>query len=91
MSHSKLGSGFEIYHKLVIHLEGKEIADYKTFIIKLFETFGILLPAYRGISNDWAKLVSYWYRKYGEISHNKTEMVSPLTEAKEIIKDLERF
>jgi hypothetical protein len=71
----------------VIRIEGKDITDYKVFILKLFEAFGIMLPAYKGVGADWAKIVTYWYRKYGEISKDKVENLSNETEAQEILFD----
>jgi len=79
---------YEIHIKnKVIRMEGKEIIDYNVFILKFWEEFGIMLPKYKGIGNDWAKLLGYWYNKYGEISKDKAEFLSPSLEAKELIID----
>lgn len=79
---------YEIHIKnKIIRLEGKEIMDYNVFILKFWEEFGTMLPKYKGIGNDWAKLVGYWYRKYGEISKDKAEYLSPSLEAKELVID----
>ncbi len=79
---------YEIHIKnKVIRLEGKEIIDYNFFILRFWEEFGTILPKYKGIGNDWAKLVGYWYRVYGEISKDKAEYLSPSLEAKELIID----
>jgi len=79
---------YEIHIKdKIIKLEGKEIIDYNIFILKFWEEFGIMLPKYKGIGNDWAKLLGYWYKNYGEISKDKAEFLSPSLEAKELIID----
>ena len=71
----------------IIRLEGKEIMDYNVFRLRFFEEFGRLLSTYRGIGADWANLVSYWYRVYGEISKEKIEVISDIQEAREMIID----
>jgi len=65
----------------IIKMESKEIMDYEIFILKLFETFGIMLPTYRTLKHDWAQLVSYWMQNYGEIVETHTESISTNTEA----------
>ncbi len=77
---------YEIYfRKKKIKLEGKEILDYNIFRLRFFEETGVMLSTYRGIMADWANLVSHWYRKYGEVSKDKIEVISDIQEAKEII------
>lgn len=71
----------------IIKLEGKEIMDYNIFILKLFEKKGIMLPTFRGIRSHWAKLVTHWRKKYGEIAEDKREDLSETEEAKETIID----
>jgi hypothetical protein len=65
----------------VIKMEGKEIMDYEIFILKLFETFGIMLPVYKTLKNDWAQLVTYWNQTYGETIETHHENISMNTEA----------
>ena len=65
----------------VIKMEGKEIMDFEIFILRLFETFGIMLPKYRTLGNDWAQLVSFWMQTYGEVVESQQENISAGTEA----------
>lgn len=79
---------FEIGGKQgIVKLEGKEIMDYKNFILKFFEEYGTMLPIYRGINSDWNKLLTLFYQNYAEINYEKSEMLSPLLEAKELVLD----
>ena len=48
-------------------MEGKEIIDYKIFVLKFFEEFGIMLKTYKGVTGDWSTLVSLWNKNYGKI------------------------
>ena len=70
-----------------IKMEAKEIVDYKVFILKFFEEFGVMLVQYKGIGNDWGKLVSYWHEKYGRVATEMSEHLSISLEAKEAIVD----
>jgi hypothetical protein len=71
----------------VIRLEGKEIMDYKVFILRFFEEFGTMLPTYKGISLDWSKLMTNLYQHHAEINYDKSEILSPIIEAKELVID----
>ncbi len=71
----------------IIKLEGKDIMDYNEFRLRFFEKFGRLLETYKGIKSDWSNLVSYWYRKYGEVKKQKTENLSEQQEAVELVID----
>ena len=73
---------YEIHLKgKIIKLEGKDIMDVDIFILKLFETFGIMLPKYKNLNNDWAQIVSYWMQNYGEVVESHQENISANTEA----------
>ncbi len=69
----------------VILLEGKDIVDYKNFILKFFEEFGTMLPTYHGIGKDWANLLTKWCTFNAEINYEKSETLNPLIEAKELL------
>jgi hypothetical protein len=69
----------------VIKMESKEIMDYEIFILKLFETFGIMLPVYRTLKHDWAQMVSYWMQNFGETVESHNETISIGTEATEAV------
>lgn len=71
----------------IIKLEDREILDYNIFRLRFFEKFGILLKTYRGISEDWANIVTYWNTNYGEIAVEKSEELNEIEEAKELILD----
>lgn len=73
--------------KGIIRLEGKEIMDFKTFILRFFEEFGTMLPTYKGINSDWAKLMTNLYQHHAEINYDKSEILSPIVEAKELVID----
>lgn len=73
---------YEIHIKSkIIKLEGKDIMDVDIFILKLFETFGIMLPKYKNLNNDWAAIVSFWMQNYGEVVESHNENISANTEA----------
>ena len=73
---------YEIHFKnKVIKIEGKDIMDVDIFILKLFETFGIMLPKYKNLNNDWAAIVSFWMQNYGEVIESHNENISANTEA----------
>ena len=71
----------------IIRLEGKEIMDYNVFILRLFEKKGIMLPTFRGIKSEWARLVTYWRKNVGQILQEKSEDISENEEAKDTIID----
>lgn len=73
--------------KGIIRLEGKEIMDVKSFILRFFEEFGTMLPTYKGINSDWAKLMTNLYQNHAEINYDKSEILSPIVEAKELVID----
>lgn len=73
--------------KGIIRLEGKEIMDFKSFILRFFEEFGTMLPTYKGINSDWAKLMTNLYQNHAEINYDKSEILSPIVEAKELVID----
>ena len=73
--------------KGIIRLEGKEIMDVKSFILRFFEEFGTMLPTYKGINSDWAKLMTNLYQHHAEINYDKSEILSPIVEAKELVID----
>lgn len=73
--------------KGIIRLEGKEIMDFKSFILRFFEEFGTMLPTYKGINSDWAKLMTNLYQHHAEINYDKSEILSPIVEAKELVID----
>jgi hypothetical protein len=73
---------YEIHLKgKMIRMEGKEIMDSDVFILKLFETFGIMLPVYRTLKHDWAQMVSFWMQNFGETVESHQENISVGTEA----------
>ena len=77
---------YEIYiDNKKIRLEGKEIMDYNIFRLKFFETFGVMLPTFRGIITYWSKLVTTWRKKYGKVEI--IEEISESEEAKDMIID----
>ena len=71
----------------IIRLEGKEVMDYNVFILRLFEKKGIMLPTFRGIKSEWAKIVTHWRKNFGEILLEKSEDISENEEAKDTIID----
>jgi len=71
----------------IVKMEGKEIADYNVFILKFFEEFGVMLPKYKGVANDWGKLVSHWNRSYGKVAKDMSEHLSVGLEAREALID----
>jgi len=77
---------YEIHFKgKIIRIEGKDIMEYDVFILKLFEVFGIMLPKYKNLSNDWAALVSYWMQNFGEVVESHAESLSVQTEAVDVV------
>jgi hypothetical protein len=77
---------YEIHFKgKIIKMEGKDIMDVDIFILKLFEVFGIMLPKYKNLNNDWAAIVSFWMQNYGEVVESHTENISANTEAIETV------
>jgi len=71
----------------VIKMEGKEITDYNVFILRFFEEFGVMLPKYKGVANDWGKLVSHWNRSFGKVDKDMSEHLSVGLEAREALID----
>ena len=69
----------------VIRIEGKDIMDVDIFILKLFETFEIMLPKYKNLNRDWAQIVSFWMQNYGEVIESHNENISVNTEAVETV------
>lgn len=79
---------YDIYiQDKIVRLEGKEILDYNIFRLRFFEVFGKMLATYKGIASDWAKMVSLWYKECGEYSKEKTEVISDIQEAKDLLLD----
>ena len=71
----------------VVKMEGKEIIDYNVFILRFFEEFGVMLPKYKGVANDWGKLVTHWHKKYGKIAKEMSEHLSVSLEGREAVID----
>jgi hypothetical protein len=80
--HKKVGDNL-----IKVKLEGKEIMDYNTFRLRLFEESGNMLKTYKGIGADWAKLVNHWHKTKGVILKDKAEFVSDTQEARDLIID----
>jgi len=70
-----------------IKMEGKEIIDYKIFILKFFEEFGTMLKTYKGVTGDWSTLVSSWNKNYGRIVNDMSEHLSASLEGREAVID----